>query len=43
MNDEIKKNSKEDSVEKKTYETPEFIHHDPLKSVSTTVYYYVYG
>ena len=42
MKDTNEKNIKTGDKKKKDYESPKIIHHDPLKSVSTTVYYYTY-
>jgi hypothetical protein len=42
MNDEGYKNKQEKECEKKNYDAPQFFRHDPLKSVSTAIYYYYY-
>jgi hypothetical protein len=43
MKEQVLKLPVEKENEKKEYEAPQFFRHDPLKSVSTTIYYYTYG
>lgn len=43
MNDQKDKSTEEKEDLKKKYDAPKIFRHDPLKSVSTIIYYYYYG